>query len=159
MQGLRRAAFDALETVVDCTADTMPMVSQLLQPMMQKLTETLAMPASTAEERQRQADQQSLYCGVLQTIIHKLSEEDTYKAQMIANFADPLMVLFLQVIGSPSTRDSQHDPSSLNGDMQPKAMRALMTLTVTIVSWCEMHQRCAITTWHRHCVRPLRCGL
>jgi len=114
--GLRRAAFDALETVVDCTADTMPMVSQLLQPMMQKLTETLAMPASTAEERQRQADQQSLYCGVLQTIIHKLSEEDTYKAQMIANFADPLMVLFLQVLAC-QTNSVQEDAMGAIGAM------------------------------------------
>mmetsp|Transcript_25568 Transcript_25568/g.35285 ORF Transcript_25568/g.35285 Transcript_25568/m.35285 type:complete len:852 (+) Transcript_25568:355-2910(+) len=100
--GLRTAAYDALDEVVHSTEDTMPIVYQLLPSLLGKLQGTLQMAVSTADERQKQADLQSLFCGTLQTVIQKLSSVDTFRQQMIAGFADQLMTYFLQVLACQS---------------------------------------------------------
>mmetsp|Transcript_14784 Transcript_14784/g.31758 ORF Transcript_14784/g.31758 Transcript_14784/m.31758 type:complete len:862 (-) Transcript_14784:329-2914(-) len=96
---LRSAAYNALSEVVHCTNDdTIPICIQLMLPMIQKLQLTLSLPTTSNEERQKQADMQALFCGVLQVLIQKLETSKDFCRQMITTYADQLMTLFLQVL-------------------------------------------------------------
>jgi len=95
---LRSAAYNALSDVVHSTQEVIQICLQLMPAMLAKLSETLQMPMATAEDRQKQADLQALFCGVLQVLIQKLETSDAYRQQMVSNFADNLMTCFLQVL-------------------------------------------------------------
>jgi hypothetical protein len=69
---LRSAAYNALSDVVHSTQEVIQICLQLMPAMLAKLSETLQMPMATAEDRQKQADLQALFCGVLQVHAHML---------------------------------------------------------------------------------------
>ena len=101
---LRYHAYEALNEVIRCsTKDTAGMVLEMINVIVLKLQETLAMPVQTAEDREKQNELQGLLCGVLQVIIQKLSSIDNnVTKQSLMAISDQLMTLFIQVFACRS---------------------------------------------------------
>ncbi|EIE27283.1 ARM repeat-containing protein [Coccomyxa subellipsoidea C-169] len=100
---LQAQAFEAINDAVrSASADTLPLVAQLIPLMLSKLGSTFQAPANSADERERQSELQGLLSGVLQVIIQKLSEQDVTKAGVTA-FADTIMEALLSVFACHSS--------------------------------------------------------
>ncbi|KAK3246773.1 hypothetical protein CYMTET_43703 [Cymbomonas tetramitiformis] len=111
---LKRNAYEAVNIAVKSCTDGLDLTMQLLNSMIQKLHETLGMPQSNKEEQQKLIDAQALFCGVLQTIIEVLTSEDKYRMQLVAQFADNLMTVFLAVLKQSVDRSNSVPEECMN---------------------------------------------
>lgn len=94
---LQTQAFEAVnEAVRSAGRDTEPMVAQLIQVMLGKLSETIATPAPNADALERRSEQQGLICGVLQVIVTRLGDSDAAKPSLL-QAADHIMQGLLAV--------------------------------------------------------------
>ncbi|CAN4102345.1 unnamed protein product [Withania somnifera] len=74
---LRTAAYEALNEVVRCsTAESAPVVLQLVPLIMMELHQTLEGQKLSSDEREKQSELQGLLCGCLQVIIQKLGASE-----------------------------------------------------------------------------------
>ncbi|XP_042378645.1 importin subunit beta-1-like [Zingiber officinale] len=101
---LRSSAYETLNELVRCSnlRETSNMVMQLLMEIMNRLGKTLELRIVSSDDREEQSDLQALLCGVLQVIIQKLSNSDE-TSSIINQYADQMMVLFLQVFSCRSS--------------------------------------------------------
>ncbi|KAL3138275.1 hypothetical protein ABBQ32_006093 [Trebouxia sp. C0010 RCD-2024] len=94
---LQLQAFEAINEVVrSASSDTLPLVGQLIQALLDKLASTFRMQIISTEAREHQNDLQGLLCGVLQVVIQKLSENDSAKTGLLEK-ADSIMQSLLGV--------------------------------------------------------------
>ncbi|KAL4578580.1 hypothetical protein LXL04_014705 [Taraxacum kok-saghyz] len=123
---LQFAAYEAPKEVVRCSnlceASISQIITKLLTTVMSKLEETFKPPYNNRGSQ----DLQDLLCGVLYVIIQKLGNKEETKLS-IFQAADTLMVLFLQVFASRSSR------------VQKEAMLAIGALVYTIGPEFEKH--------------------
>ncbi|KAG6485360.1 importin subunit beta-1-like [Zingiber officinale] len=101
---LRSSAYETLNELVRCSnlRETSSMVAQLLLEIMNRLSKTLELQIVSSDDREKQSDLQALLCGVLQVIIQKLSNSDE-TSSIINQYADQMMILFLQVFACRSS--------------------------------------------------------
>ncbi|KAK9806952.1 hypothetical protein WJX72_008531 [[Myrmecia] bisecta] len=96
---LQLQAFEGINEVVrSASADTLPLVGQLIPLMLGKLGATFQQ-AADPNLKERNSELQGLLCGVLQVIVQKLSETDTTKAAVL-QYADAIMEALLSVLAS-----------------------------------------------------------
>lgn len=108
---LQLQAFEAINEVVrSASPDTLPLVGQLIQALLDKLASTLRMQVTSSEAKEHQKDLQGLLCGVLQVVIQKLSESDSAKTGLLEK-ADSIMQALLGVFQCDTT--SVHEEAML----------------------------------------------
>ncbi|GHP04367.1 hypothetical protein PPROV_000312100 [Pycnococcus provasolii] len=148
---LRVSAYEALNEVVRSAAnDQLPVITQLVPVVLQKLNEVaqrmqaaesgtpvaLEPNVSAQMEAQRNMEVQGLLCGTLQVIMTRLAEKDD-TIIYLKQFADHIMASFLQVLQltSKGLLDGSQ-PAAVNGDdkSQPTVHEECMLAIGTLAS-------------------------
>ena len=167
---LQLAAYDALNELIRCsTADSANVVNQLIQTIMQKLSESFALQPSTLLEKEGKTQLQGLLCGVIQTIIQKLSmiDEAATKGELVkGGLSDHLMQLFLQVLNSDATTLNEEAlravgalSDALGGDFAKYMEAFFPVLQRGLVNYAE-YQVCSTTVGIvQDLCRSLRTGI
>ena len=97
------SAYETLNEIVRCSsiADTLNMIVLLLQEIWKRLNQAFEFQIASSQDKEKQSDLQALLCGVVQVILQKFSNCDD--KSVIVQFADQIMVLFLQVFSCDSS--------------------------------------------------------
>lgn len=91
------AAFEAINDLVRAaSADTLPVVAQLIPIFLAEINRTFEMPVNSAEARDRQADVQGQLCGVLQVLVSTLSKHKANRPLAMAH-GDQIMETLLRI--------------------------------------------------------------
>ncbi|GBF94393.1 importin subunit beta-like [Raphidocelis subcapitata] len=91
-------AYEAInELVRAAAADTLDVVGHLIPVFLNDIAKTFAMPASTPDQREKQAEMQGLLCGVVQTLCTRLAKEANGRAALL-QYADGVMEALLRVM-------------------------------------------------------------
>lgn len=118
---LRCSAYEAINVLIQSGAkDTVQIVNAAVQVFVDRLEKTFAIQIVSNDDKEQQAEQQSLLCGVLQVTTQKLGEQ-------IKPWADRMMTLFLRVF------------SSKNASVHEEALMAIGALANAVESDFERY--------------------
>ena len=146
--------YESLNEIIRAsTQQNAPITQQLVPMVLQKLETTLAalsQPGLGPEAQEKIGEVQGLLCGTLQTIVQKLSGEDSTK-MMIIQFGDQIMQMLLRVLGARSA--TVHEEAMLcvgalayaTGDQFEKYMQALYPFIEVGLKNHEEYEVCNVT--------------
>lgn len=96
---LHNQAFEAINEIVRAsTSDAIGLIGQLIPVVIGKMIEAVNINPVSGEVAERAVEQQGLLCGVMNVVVHKLTESGPSAEAMVTSQADGIMEALLRIL-------------------------------------------------------------